>query len=117
MIKKTNTKREKAANHTGASTSNAVKPALPQASSHREVTFAVYEPRAEQVFVCGAFNDWQAAPLTRQENRDWKTTLALAPGRYEYKFVVDGKWKIDPRAAHSTPNGLGTLNSVLEVTA
>jgi len=116
MTKKTNTKREQAAKNNAASTSKTGKPA-PKATSHREVTFAVYEPRAEQVFVCGAFNDWQAAPLTRQENRDWKTTLALAPGRYEYKFVVDGKWKIDPRAAHSTPNGLGSLNSVVEVTA
>ena len=89
------------------------------APAHREVTFAVYEPAAGQVYVSGAFNGWsrEANPLTRQANRDWKATIALPPGRHEYKFVVDGKWKIDPRAHHVSPNGLGTLNSVLEVQA
>jgi 1,4-alpha-glucan branching enzyme len=90
-----------------------------KASPRCEVTFALYEPRAEQVFLCGAFNGWvpNATPLTRKPNRDWKTTLALAPGRYEYKFVVDGAWKPDPRASETVSNGFGTLNSVVEVKA
>ena len=85
----------------------------------REVTFAVYEPRAEQVFLCGAFNGWSpdATPLERKQNRDWKTTLSLAPGRYEYKFVIDGKWRPDPRAWETVSNGFGTLNSIVEVKA
>ena len=41
----------------------------------------------------------------------------LPPGRYEYKFVIDGKWKIDPRAHQFSPNSFGTLNSVIEVKA
>ena len=95
------------------------KPAAPKASSIREITFAVYEPRAEQVFVCGPFNGWSpsATPLTRKENRDWKATIALPPGRHEYKFVVDGKWKPDPRGVETVPNAFGTLNSVVEVKA
>jgi 1,4-alpha-glucan branching enzyme len=98
----------------GAATTREAVKAL---ASKRDVIFAVHEPRAEQVFVCGAFNDWQATPLIRKANRDWKTTVALAPGRYEYKFVIDGKWKIDPRAHQFSPNGFGTLNSVIEVKA
>ena len=93
--------------------------AQPRVSQIQEVTFAVYEPRAEQVFLCGAFNGWSpnATPLTRKENRDWKTTLALAPGSYEYKFVVDGNWKLDPRTWETVSNDFGTLNSVVEVKA
>jgi 1,4-alpha-glucan branching enzyme len=128
MIKKTNTKHEtqrpldkqvkaKTAKRDSGSSVKAVKLPPLTATSERQVTFAVYEPKAEQVLVSGAFNDWQGTPLTRHANRDWKTTVALAPGRHEYKFIVDGKWKIDPRASHSTPNAFGTLNSVIEVKA
>jgi len=90
-----------------------------QAALKREVTFAVYQPDAERVFLSGVFNDWstEATPLTRQPNRDWKTTVALTPGRYEYKFVVDGKWILDPRASVSAVNDFQTLNSVIEVKA
>ena len=100
-----------------ASARKVVKASAPKAPARREVTFAVYEPRAEQVFVSGVFNDWQATPLTREGNRDWKATVSLVPGRYEYKFVVDGQWKIDPRSHHTSANGFGTLNSVIEVKA
>ena len=83
------------------------------------VTFALYKPDAERVFLSGAFNGWspESTPLTRQPNRDWQATVPLAPGRYEYKFVVDGKWMLDPRAPHCAPNEFGSLNSVIEVKA
>jgi hypothetical protein len=39
----------------------------------------------------------------------------LEPGRYEYKFVMDGKWIHDSRAGENVANASGSLNSVLEV--
>ena len=39
--------------------------------------------------------------------------MMLAPGVYEYKFVVNGDWKIDERNPNFTPNDIGSLNSVL----
>ncbi len=45
------------------------------------------------------------------------TILALLPGRYEYKFVVDGHWIPDPNALENVLNPHGTLNSVMEVLA
>ena len=45
----------------------------------------------------------------------WQTTLALKPGRYQYKFVVDGEWMADPEAKQNVFNVHGTLNSVIEV--
>ena len=52
-----------------------------------------------------------------QEDGHWETTIALAPGRYEYKFVVDGQWLPDPLAHENVWNQHGTLNSVVEVRA
>jgi hypothetical protein len=43
---------------------------------------------------------------------------ALAPGRYTYKFLLDGtRWLDDPTNPHKAPDGLGGLNSVLIVEA
>jgi hypothetical protein len=39
----------------------------------------------------------------------------LGPGRYQYKFLVDGEWIVDPAASQNVANAFGTLNSVLEV--
>jgi hypothetical protein len=45
----------------------------------------------------------------------WETTVALAPGRYQYKFVVDGEWIPDLLAQENVWNEHGSLNSVVEV--
>jgi 1,4-alpha-glucan branching enzyme len=118
MIKKSNSKKL-ATKAPGAATLDSLRGATQNTPAARPVTFGVYEPRAQEVFLCGSFNGWSpnATPLTRKENRDWQVTVPLAPGRHEYKFVVDGQWKRDPRASETVSNGLGTLNSVLEVKA
>jgi hypothetical protein len=41
--------------------------------------------------------------------------MMLSPGDYEYKFKVNGDWFIDANNPKFTPNGLGSLNSVLTV--
>ncbi len=83
------------------------------------VTLALREPAAKQVSLCGDFNGWalDAAPLRQRNGGLWETTLALAPGRHEYKFVVDGNWIPDPQAHENVWNSHGTLNSVVEVRA
>ena len=72
---------------------------------------------AKKVVLCGDFNDWSrdAAPLQRHEKGHWETTLPLAPGRYQYKFLVDGEWLPDPLAPDHAWNQHGTLNSVIDV--
>jgi hypothetical protein len=84
-----------------------------------KVTFVFPDLGAKQVSVCGDFNAWatDAAPMKRDHAGHWETTLALAPGRYEYKFVVDGEWVPDPLAHEQVWNYHGTLNSVIEVRA
>jgi 1,4-alpha-glucan branching enzyme len=73
----------------------------------------------EKVLVAGDFNDWNPHPeshsLNRDENGDWQIELELAPGTYEYCFVVDGKWMPDPTCETSVENPFGSYNSVLTV--
>jgi hypothetical protein len=42
----------------------------------------------------------------------WKTTASLKPGRYEYRFLVDGDWKNDPCCPGRVPNEFGSQNCV-----
>ena len=42
------------------------------------------------------------------------TELALPPGTYEYRLVVDGEWIADPSAKETVPNPFGGVNSVLK---
>ncbi|MEM9354351.1 MAG: M28 family peptidase [Planctomycetota bacterium] len=67
----------------------------------------VYRPSAkpESVAVAGSFNNWRPAanPMTADEKGVYRATVELAPGVYEYKFVVDGKtWESDPRNLNQT---------------
>ena len=88
--------------------------------------FSCSAPEAGAVSLAGTFNDWDptATPLTRRADGTWATTLDLSPGRYEYKFVVDGRWCCDPGCEEPregcpkcVPNPFGTMNRVVEVTA
>ncbi len=111
----------KAAATASESTSPAALPASapPVAPREAKVTFTLVEPQAKLVCVSGTFNAWapEATPLARQTDGRWAVTLALPPGRHEYKFVVDGQWLPDPKAPENVFNVHGTLNSVVEVTA
>ena len=81
------------------------------------VSFALARPSASQVSLCGEFNDWSpdAGPMTRHEDGHWEAIVALRPGRYEYKFLVDGEWLTDPAVAQTVRNQFGSLNSVIVV--
>lgn len=81
------------------------------------VSFALSKPGARRVSLCGEFNGWsvEATPMKQKEGGRWETTLALRPGRYQYKFVVDGQWIHDPNAPENAPDGYTALNSVIEV--
>ena len=60
------------------------------------VTFR-YEGSATSVYLAGSFNDWSStANAMTYSNGVWSTTLTLAAGVHEYKFVVDDAWVTDP---------------------
>ena len=74
---------------------------------------------AKRVSLSGDFNGWSpdATPMKRYDDGHWETTVELAPGRYEYKFVRDGEWVPDLLAHENVWNRHGTLNSVIDVRA
>ena len=61
------------------------------------VTFR-YSGSATKVYVAGSFNNWSttANPMTKGSDGVFTTTITLAEGAHEYKFVVDGEWIADP---------------------
>ena len=86
-------------------------------TSQRAVELVLGMPQARQASVVGSFNNWdlKKTPMTKDLAAGWKATLALQPGRYEYRFVVDGQWISDPNAKETVSNPFGGTNSVLVV--
>jgi cyclomaltodextrinase len=80
-------------------------------------TFKPSGSAPSKVAVAGAFNGWSMDknPLTPGAAGEWTASVPLKPGRYGYKFVVDGKWTIDPGNTETEDNGLGDKNSVLNI--
>ena len=75
-------------------------------------------PSASQVHIVGDFNDWdsEASPLQRMDQGVWTITIPLAPGRYQYTFVVDGtSWVADPGAPRTLEDDFGRPNSIITV--
>jgi 1,4-alpha-glucan branching enzyme len=81
------------------------------------VVLELVHPDARQVFVAGSFNNWQPerTPLVAAGNGRWTGDLRVAPGQYEYLFVVDGQWLPDPNAKQTVANPFGGRNSILTV--
>ena len=80
----------------------------------KRVTFKLHAPDAQSVSLAGDFNSWNpdSQPL-KNSNGLWKTTMSLSPGRYEYRFLVDGKWQNDPHCASCVPNPFGSENCII----
>jgi len=97
----------------------AVKPAAKKvAPKTQRVAFSVRAEIGSKVFIAGSFNGWD--PTAKQlidKNGEglFTATLSLAPGSYQYKFVIDGTWCADPECADWVQNDHGTLNSVKNV--
>ena len=53
--------------------------------------------------------------LDKKNEGVYTASIKLAPGRYEYKFVIDGTWCADPENLDFVRNEHGTLNSVVVV--
>ncbi len=83
----------------------------------KPVEFILKRPGARSASVAGTFNDWSASrtPMSPAPGGEWKATVWLPAGRYEYRFVVDGEWISDPNARESVRNTFGSTNSVLVV--
>jgi len=106
----------------------AIKDRLPQPHQvEGGVLFQFDAPAAQRVNLAGVFNDWGGTligpfdptidPLTKNEKGLWRIVIPLKPGRYEYKFVLDGGvvWKHDPNNAERVDDSFGGYNSVIVI--
>jgi 1,4-alpha-glucan branching enzyme len=87
------------------------------ALEEQEIILTLLAPEAKEVKVAGDFNGWrpEATLLKNTGAGEWVVRLSLRSGLYEYRFVVDGCWSEDPRAAQRAANPHGGFNSVLLV--
>ncbi|OGX41069.1 MAG: hypothetical protein A2984_03370 [Omnitrophica WOR_2 bacterium RIFCSPLOWO2_01_FULL_41_12] len=83
----------------------------------RPTAFRFYAPQAKNVSIAGNFNNWNTKALTAKKDSkgNWTVKANLKPGRYEYKFFVDGSWLNDPRCTSFATNTFGTQNSVVDI--
>jgi hypothetical protein len=71
---------------------------------------------AEAVAIYGSFNDWiQTKNYCAKEGDGWVCHVDLAPGKYTYKFLVDGVGLNDPTNAATEDDGSGHMNSVIVI--
>ncbi len=83
----------------------------------KRIAFTLQQPDASTVLLAGDFSQWtdKAIPLKRAQDGLWKATVSLEPGRYEYRFLVDGQWQDDPNCQARVQNAFGGENCVREV--
>ncbi len=87
-----------------------------QKPTAKAVTFTVHAEKGKAVYVAGEFNDWDpTAKKMAFKAGVYTATVKLAPGDYQYKFVIDGTWCADPENVNAVANDQGTFNSVITV--
>jgi enterochelin esterase-like enzyme len=71
---------------------------------------------AEAVAIYGSFNNWiQTRNYCAREGDGWVCRIDLAPGKYTYRFLVDGVGLLDPTNPATEDNGQGRVDSVIVI--
>ena len=101
----------------------AAKPRKAKAAAKKQATkvvvvFTVHAEKGKKVCLAGDFNGWDPSAKKmafKARAGIYTASVKLAPGTYQYKFVVDGVWCADPENVNTVPNDQGTFNSVITV--
>jgi len=72
-----------------------------------------------EVLITGSWRKWQTLEKLTKETKEtgevfFRISLTLLTGIYEFKYVVDGEWKIDPKCP-SVDDQHGSLNNFVKV--
>ena len=79
---------------------------------------AVHAEAGQNVRLAGSFTDWETKAKKmafKKQNGVYTATVKLAPGEYQYKFIIGDKWATDDQNTEFVPNDKGTFNSKLVV--
>lgn len=80
------------------------------------ILFTYQDNQAREVSVAGDFSNWKKVAMTRVGSGGSFTTFVyLTPGKYAYKFYVDGKWLLDAANPYKKTDGAGHVNSLITV--
>jgi hypothetical protein len=105
-------------------------PALPRSPElgHEGALFRYRDPAAHVVQISGSWMEnfflrgveWtrntRVGRMERAEDGVWELRVPLGPGRYEYLFLVDGRfWELDPANPERAPDGSGGFVSLFVV--
>lgn len=87
------------------------------AVAQKETTFFIDAPGANSVAIAGCFNNWQPQEMDvpEKDGMQWSISLPLESGTYQYKFIVDGVWVIDPVNTSRITNQYAEENSLITV--
>jgi hypothetical protein len=93
-------------------------PEPPSGDEPAKIKFYLKAPTARSVKLAADFTQWEksALEMAKVENDTWFAAVPLTPGRYSYRFIVDGQWCDDPQSARRVPNPFGSANAVIEIT-
>ncbi|KAE9555402.1 hypothetical protein FO519_001414 [Halicephalobus sp. NKZ332] len=69
---------------------------------------------SKTVHVTGSWDGWKRKIPLVKSTHDFSTIVNLNPGRYEYKYLVDGKWMVDDTLP-KTDNTMGSQNNVVNI--
>lgn len=87
-------------------------------TGRKRVEFHLKADPGSEIYLSGSFNDWSGKAkkmIDRYKSGEYAATLFLAPGKHEYKYLVNGEWHVDPECPNWVVNDCGTLNSVITV--
>lgn len=84
-------------------------------AAKNQVVFHLDAPAAKEVSIAGDLTGWSTPKKLAKGKNGWNISFDLAPdARFEYKFIVDGNWILDPGNKKMLANGVGGENSVYE---
>jgi len=83
----------------------------------KPVNFYCNAPNAASVVLVGDFNNWDATsyPMQQQVDGCWFLQVQLTHGHHLYRFLVDGKPFLDPRATGIARNERNEQVSLIAV--
>lgn len=82
------------------------------------VLFSYYDPSARDVQLVGDFSDWEPLENSMIQEKGkpmWTGVISLKAGTYQYKFIVDGEWTVDPSNPEVVTTPMGVRNSAVNV--